>query len=257
MITHVTHSCPDGGYEGKQCLNPGASNEPVQLLDYNHFQKSSGASEKVRVQLARESTRMLEHFASFCVQVGDILQGKGVTTDQVRTLLQYRLGSKNIGDESMKYVSEAKTIHSLLCAAEPFSSWFNYDLIAFLAKQLGGEEGSAVVDGYESKLKQYLERLVFKSPPFSSIKSIPPGFEELQVKLDWNFEQVTIQDITIFKSKLCEFLGPSDPSAFILKSVEEGCVLLHDVAGTITYCRRTDGLCHRRSAQCIFRNYLY
>ena len=200
--------------------------EPVPLMDYGRLHKNSGSSEKLRVRLVLESTRMLEHFAAFCFHVGDLLQGRGVTTDQVRTLLQFRLGSKNIGEESMKHVNEGKTIYNLLCAAEPFSSWFNYDLVAFLAKQLGGEEGLTAVADYESKLKQYLERLVYECPPFSSIKSIPSGFEEFEVKLDWDFERVTIQDITIFKSKLCELLDRSDPSIFILKSVEEGCVLL-------------------------------
>ena len=176
--------------------------------------------------LAIESKRILEYFTSFCIGVGDILQARGVTTDRVQALLQYRLGSKNIGEQSMKQVTEAKTIHNLLCAAEPFVSWFNYDLIAFLAKELGKEEGAVVVADYESKFQRYLTRLIFESPPFSSIESIPDGFEELVVKLDWDFGQVSIQDITIFKAKLCECFDHSDPSVFILKSVEEGCVLL-------------------------------
>ena len=207
-------------------VNPGASNEPVSLMSYKLLKEKGSSSDKLRVQLAVESRRILEHFASFCIRVGDVLQAKGVTTDRLRTLLQYRLGSKNIGELSMKHINEARTIHNLLCVAEPFASWFNYDLIAFLAKELGEEEGSAIVADYESKFQQYLQKLVFECPPFSSIKSIPSGFEELTVKLDWNFEHISIQDITIFKAKLCKFLGHSDPSVFILKSVEEGCVLL-------------------------------
>ena len=207
-------------------INQGASNEPVPFLNYKLLKEKKGLSEALRVKLAVESRRMLEHFTSFCICVGDLLQSKGVTTDRVRALLQYRLGSKNIGDFSMKQVTEARTIHNLLCAAEPFVSWFNYDLIAFLAKELGDREGMMVVADYEAKFQQYLQRLVFESPPFSAIKSIPSGFEELAVKLEWNFEEIIIQDITIFKGKLCEFLGHSDPSLFILKSVEEGCVVL-------------------------------
>lgn len=198
-------------------------------------------TEKLRVQLAVESRRILEYFTSFCIRVGDILQAKGVTTDKVRALLQIRLGSKNIGEQSMKQVTEAKTVHSLLCAAEPFVSWFNYDLIAFLAKELGKEEGAEVVADYEAKLRDYLQRSIFGCPPVSSIKSIPFGFEELAVKLDWDFDKVSIQDVTIFKSKLCQFFYQSDPSIFILKSVEEGCVLLtwlipSNIVGTIMTC---------------------
>lgn len=206
-------------------VNQSASNEPVPFLNYKSFEKR-GSSEALRVKLAIESRHMLEYFTSFCIRVGDLLQSKGVTADRVRALLQYRLGSKNIGESSMKQVTEARSIHSLLCAAEPFVSWFNYDLIALLARELGGEEGSKAVADYEAKFQQYLQRLVFESPPFSSITLKPSGFEELTVKLERNLEQITIQDITIFKGKLCEFLGQSDPSVFILKSVEEGCVML-------------------------------
>lgn len=204
-------------------VNQGASNEPVPLLNYKPLKEKN---EALRVKLAMESRCMLEHFTSFCIRVGDLLQSKGVTTDRVRALLQYRLGSKNIGESSMKQVTDARSIHSLLCIAEPFVSWFNYDLIALLAKELGGEDGLKMVAEYEAKFQLYLQRLVFESPPFSSIKLMPSGFEEMMVKLEWNFEQVMIQDITIFKGKLCEFLHQSDPSVFILKSVEEGCVVL-------------------------------
>lgn len=228
MHVYVHLLVPDGAqtWELQDYINPGASNEPIPLLNYNVLKEKTSSSEKLRVKLAVESMRILEQFTSFCVHVGDLLQQKQVTPDRVRALLQYRLGSKNISEPSMKQVREGRTIHNLLCAAEPFVSWFNYDLIAFLAKELGGEEGLKVVADYESKFQQYLHRLIFESPPFSSIKSVPTGLEEVAVKLEWDFEQLSIQDVTIFKAKLCKFLGQSDPSVFILKSVEEGCVLL-------------------------------
>ena len=205
-------------------INKGASNEPVQLLRYEYI--PSKDSEKLRVKLAQESIEILENFAAFTVNVGDLLVSKSVTPDRVSTLLRYRIGSKNVDEETRKIMRESKTIHSLICAVEPFSSWFNYDLIALVAKKLGNEEGERIVELYESQLQKYFQRLVFECPPFSSIKTTPDDFEQMSVKVDWDYKECTVQDITIFKSKLCKFLKREDPSLFILNSVEEGCVIL-------------------------------
>jgi len=106
----------------------------------------------------------------------------------------------------------------------PFSSWYNYDLISHLIKLVVGAEGDVLVKNYEEKLANYFKRLVHDSPAFSSLDRFPDEFEELVVKLDWDFQKCTIQDITIFKEKLCKLLKQPDPGLFILKSVEEGCV---------------------------------
>ena len=81
-----------------------------------------------------------------------------------------------------------------------------------------------LIKSYEDKLRSYFKRLVYETPAFSSLDEFPEEFEDLVVKLDWDFHKVTIQDITILKEKLCKLLKQPDPSLFILKSIEEGCV---------------------------------
>lgn len=206
--------------------NPGASNEPLPLMNYKYL--DSPAKEKLRVKLASESRKMLENFTTFVIDVSSLLQSKSVSSDQVQLALQYRLGSiddtmRRRIDEASE-VDEARRIPHLLRIAEPFSSWYNYDLIAYIAKCFGGKDGEALVSKYEDQLQSYFKKLVYECPPFSSIQKVPNGFDECVVKVHWNYRECTVQDLTILKEKLSNFLE-HDPNLLILKTIDEGCIL--------------------------------
>ena len=204
----------------------GASNEPVELLQYSKLKGSERSKERLRVKLAQDSQEMLETFARYVVDVNKLLTSKSVGVDTIQLALQCRLGSCVVNDDVIKKIEAATSIPKLLRMAMPFSSWYNYNLIAFLVKQHGGEEGSKLSAAYEQKLNIYLQRLVYQCPPFSALPSgkISSDFDELSVKVDWLYENCTLQDISLFKGKLCKALDRTDPCCFILKSVEEGCV---------------------------------
>ena len=180
--------------------------------------------EKLRMTLATESRKMLEKFTTFVVNVSGVLRSESANIEDVQLALQARLGRRNIDEHLEKKIDDTKSFSGLLKAAMPFSSWYNYDLIAYLAKQFGGQNGESLVETYKAELQSYLKRLVFECPPFSSIEKAPNGFEEMVVKLDETYVECTVQDITILKEKLCDLLGRDDPNTFILKSIEEGCV---------------------------------
>ena len=206
--------------------NPGASNEPLPLMNYKYL--DSQGKEKLRVKLASESRKMLENFTTFVIDVCSLLQSKSASSDQIQLALQYRLGSiddviRRRIDEASR-VDEAKRIPLLLRIAEPFTSWYNYDLIAYLAKHFGGKDGEALVSKYEDQIQSYFKKLVFECPPFSSIQKVPNGFDECVVKVHWNYQECTIQDLTILKEKLSSFLE-HDPNLLILKTINEGCIL--------------------------------
>ena len=65
---------------------------------------------------------------------------------------------------------------------------------------------------------------MYECPPFSSIQKVPNGFDECVVKVHWNYQQCTIQDLTILEEKLSSFLE-HDPNLLILKTIDEGCIL--------------------------------
>ena len=172
---------------------------------------------------------MLNRFSRFVINVYKLLTSMSVTSmsvdvDTIKISLQcWLLGYGTISDEVIKDIDAANSISALLRMAMPFCSWYNYDLIALLAEVHGEERGKRLVSDYEEKI--YLQRLVYQCPPFSALQS-GKFSSELTVKVDWPYESCTLQDITFFKLKLCKALGLKDPSRFILKSVEEGCVRL-------------------------------
>ena len=206
-----------------QYAHPGASNEPVQLVQYQYLDCKD---EKLLVKLTAESRQMRESFTTFVLSVASMLQLESISLDEVQLALESQLGCSKLDEHLRSKIDNASSIPSLLRAAMPFSSWYNYDLVGFLAKHFGGEKGRTLVCGYESQLQSHLLRRVIVCPPVSSLQYVPNGFESIFIKVDWDYRECTIQDITIFKEKLCKFLGREDPSVFILKSVEEGCVCL-------------------------------
>ena len=199
---------------------PWKSGEPTPLIRYEQIK----GAEKLRVTLVTESRRIKEEYSTFVHKTSELLLSKNIPVDKVQLALYSRLGIQSVDERLLAKVDEAKTIPSVIRAAMPFSSWYNYDLISHLIRLLVGAEGEALIQSYEDKLQTYFKRLVCESPAFSSLDEFPEEFEELVVKLDWDFQKCTIQDITIFKEKLCKLLKQPDPGLFILKSVEEGCV---------------------------------
>lgn len=169
---------------------------------------------------------MLECFSSFVINVSKLLATKAVTTDMIKLSLESRLGTCNVSDDIMRKIDNATNIPTLLRLAMPFSSWYNYRLIAFLANEHGSEEGTKLTTEYEKKLNSYLRRFVYHCPPLSSLPSgeLSSEFDQLIIKVDWSYEKCSLQDISIFKSRLCEAIGCEDPCCFLLKSVDEGCV---------------------------------
>lgn len=186
---------------------PWKSGEPSTFIRYEHVK----STEKLRVTLVTESRQIKEDYSTFVYQTSELLLSKNIPVDKVQLALYSRLGIQSVDESLLSKVEEAKTIPSVVRAALPFSSWYNYDLISHLINLLVGAEGEALVKSYEEKLGTYFKRLVYESPAFSSLDEFPEEFEELVVKLDWDFQKCTIQDITIFKEKLCKLLKQPDP----------------------------------------------
>jgi hypothetical protein len=116
------------------------------------------------------------------------------------------------------------TIQSLIGCLHEYSSWYNYGLIKFVATEFGGEEGTAIIDGYLGNLTSYCEKIIAcQCPEFCLSDGLPPGYDQLVVKVDWDHMSKSVQDIAIFQAELSNLLH-LEPEVFILKGVDEGCV---------------------------------
>lgn len=75
---------------------PGASNEPVLLMQYDYIQRDKNS--KLLVKLATESRQMREDFTTFVLKVASLLQSRSVSIDEVQLALESQIGSGNIDE---------------------------------------------------------------------------------------------------------------------------------------------------------------
>ncbi len=236
-ITSAHHSFAKEmpGSDKSSIDHPGLSHEPVQLVKYESVVSSSTGKdrkgiENVCVFLVRESKAIRRSFADFVLNVCELLESSPTaTTQKIQLALQYlgnpsavltRNSPKRPAFDARSSVTKATSIPGLLSALTECSSWFNYELVSYLAQRFGGEAGQTLALRYEAQLRKYFQRLVFHCPPFSSERCLPHGFEELTIMVDWDLKNSSLQDISIFKSTVCRLLDVQ-PCAFVLRSVHE------------------------------------
>ena len=203
---------------------PMDSKEPVALMRYECLSSPAHrcrTSENLRCTLVRESKAIRRHYTDFVLDVSDLLERcPTVTVDEVRLCLLL-FGCYRSHDSCP--LAQAASIAGILAALFEYNSWFNYDLVSYLAKRFGGNEGRRLVRAYETQLTQYFQKLVFHCPPFSQNEEVAPrGFEQMEITINWDFETCSLQDVAILKSTLCRLLQ-LQPQALLLRAVDDSC----------------------------------
>lgn len=188
----------------------------------------------LRSKVVKANNDIKMKFAKLVLDVYRILSKLQVAVEEIRLGLLY-LGcfrDKTGGEHEQCYsvlsptseLSHVDTVQSLIAYLHQYSSWYNYGLIKFVATEFGKEEGALVIDEYVESLTLYCEKIVAcQCPEFSLADGLPPGYDQLVVKVDWDYLSRTAQDIAIFQAELSTLLN-LEPEVFILKGVKEGCV---------------------------------
>ena len=209
------------------------SKGPLVLADFDRLDGSRREKKEIqnlRCKVAVDSENITMRFAKFVLAVYRLLESKQVKVREVRLALCYLGCYKSVWKGnvpmfgSLSDVNQAEDLAKLIECLRNYSSWFNYYLLKFIAEEFGGEEGKTLVVDYEGDLTKYFESVIaYLCPEFSLAKGIPPGFQQLDVKVDWDYKSCRAQDIVLFRAKLSELLQLK-PHVFQLKSIEEGCV---------------------------------
>ena len=206
-----------------------ASNDSLTFEGSKDSHILKRAALRSRVVKANNDIKM--KFTKLVLDVYRLLMKKMVVVEEIRLSLLF-LGCFEQSSKSRKYsvissaskLSQADTIHSLIECLHEYSSWYNYGLIKFVATEFGGEDGTVMIDEYLGSLSFYCEKIIAcQCPEFSLSNGMPPGYDQLVVKVDWDHLSKTAQDIAIFQAELSSLLH-LEPEVFILKGVEEGCV---------------------------------
>ena len=212
------------------------SRAPVELGDFSVAQevrRTHQDPEDLKCQIVKESRAIIRKYATLVLQVYRLLQKLCAPFEEVRLALitlgctQTQPGSGPSSSPlfvGSSEIAKARDMLELLTSLHSYSSWFNYDLIKFLAEQFGGHEGVDLIAAYEEELMEFCKKFVYECPQFAA-QAIPDGFTEMEMKVDWEYQNCRAQDVAIFKTTVTDLLHIK-PHALRLKSVEEGCVLL-------------------------------
>lgn len=116
---------------------------------------------------------------------------------------------------------EAESLKGVFRILAKFVSFFNFELMDHLIKQLGNEEDKKRLTQYENDFHQFCRHRVCEWPQQESTRKK----NTISVKLKDDFQSYTIEAVKLFQHKLCRILEVSDYS-IVLLSVSDGCTEL-------------------------------
>ncbi len=180
---------------------------------------------EVNYDLLLQSRLIQSHFSDLVLNVCTILQDSPTAyIEKLQMWLSFQSFSRvkqslktfDSDSDAMK----AKTIPVLITSLRSYSSWYNYHLIADIAKHFCGDKGRALVESYEAKVRDFLQRLLTHSPPLFPGSETPSKDTDLfEMKIACDMSGTYLRDIAIFKNTLCE-LCEIDPRFLVIKEID-------------------------------------
>lgn len=227
-----------GGLSGKTeskenvavILTVGPSREPVPLMRYE-FHKSSNAGRstidgETSHDLIIKSKLIQTKFSNLVLDICSLLQDSPSTyIGKLQMWLSFQSCSKSVQSlQAFDNESDAfkvKAIPDFISSLRCYTSWYNYSLIADIAKHFCPNKGTVLVRAYETELKDYLQKLILHCPPV--FPNHEEGFqtqsELLEMKVGgWEASTAVLEDLALFKHTLCQ-LCDLDPRFLVLREI--------------------------------------
>ncbi len=152
-------------------------------------------------------------YARFATDLQRLFERKGVSVNDAIYSFAYYLDESDLTSD----MREATNIGEFLLALKGTQSWYNFDATAYLAEDLGNEEGKKLVETYEAKLKVHLTK---RSEPFNKTQS-----RQFVVKVNDKREHFTDEKIIEFRSIIAKVMK-IEQKELIRKRIRNGCVEL-------------------------------
>lgn len=213
----------DGGHV-EVVLTIGASGDPAPTVEFKSRFSRSIPSELAQ-KLIIESRNIQASFSNFVLEVCSLLEGSSsVYIEKLQMWLSFQNCTGVVralkAFDSTSQVLCVSSIPSLISSLRNYSSWYNYDLIADIARKFCGINGERAVEAYESVLQEYMQRVIVHCPqPSLKHEGESDHLELLRMEIDGDFSSTTLQDLAIFKQILCRVCD-LDPRFVILKKID-------------------------------------
>ena len=200
------------------------------------FLDTSGLDEREKDylvgKLLEDSRGMLFSFQKLVSKTCTSMKKRGVTPKELvdhlialgpldPVLRESEGGALHKGLSEMR---KANTVGDVFFQIRDYMSFFNYEILEHIVKELGTDDDRAEVDQYKGKLRDYCKRRAVECPLSYGMPS-KSGHVRIVVKLDEDLEKYTVAELKLFQRNLSRILNLKE-YALCLISVDKGCLEL-------------------------------
>ena len=224
--------CQPETFNTKTCLNPLETD--CHFPSVNTKNLGDGEKEKLECRLKEAFLCINRDYARFTISLRKSLMKRNITPKELADVLMDLRGyqpltksskQSSLLEERYDELRGAEDISRVFKILSDYSSFFNYDLIAFIVEILGTGEDQQSLKTYEENFTAYCKRHVFECPYYSEKSS---KLESFTLKVDQRMAIgesgiFTAESLFHYKSKVAEVF---DVTGYSLKlcSVREGCL---------------------------------
>lgn len=216
----------------RSCPNPVPTFSKFPYLNTSNL--TDEEREVLEIELNDDYLSINQEYATFASSLHRSLKERGISPVDLADCLMELQGYEplsNCPDEKgicllenrYSEIKEAKDIMGVFEILSDYHSFFNYDIIAFIAKNLGMESDKKNLATYQAALETYCRHHVFECPSYSSKSS---RFPDLILKVDpkvTESDKFTLKSLNRFKQKVVKTLKVTKYS-LKLCSIKKGCL---------------------------------
>ena len=224
-------SCTLFSFIERGCPTPFSSKNTFPYLKLSGL--TDEQQENLKERLRFETREIMMRFQELVSATIKSLIRRNVSVDElvphVMTLGAFNPVLKNppvpLFQDCLKELKAAGTISKAFMVLNEYFSFFNYDIIEHIIKELGTDEDKAELQKYKDNFNQYARRRIFECGPHFGPES-ETDHADIFVKLDSRYDNYTVAEIKGFCRKLSETLHLSSKGVLHLCRVDKGCIQL-------------------------------
>ena len=219
---------------------PNASDKDPQLFPFLDTSKlSEGDTINLEHRLRSETKKMILSFADLTRTMSRSLEHREVKVKvlaaSLLTLGAFKSGvaKKSLLEEDETSIRQASCIADIFMTLTDYISFFNYEIIEHIVKDLGTENDRANLDRYVTAFKAFCRRSVFEVPSqvFGSATTSPGKFSKFAVKYSEDASEnarCTMETAKQLQGTIADLFDIT-PCALQLVSIVKGCMQLQFV----------------------------